>query len=47
MFVLANKFVTVHNQTDELNENLESKVAERTAEVQKSMNEIKSLKISR
>ncbi|MCB1143126.1 MAG: SpoIIE family protein phosphatase [Leptospiraceae bacterium] len=43
MFVLANKFVTVHNQTDELNENLESKVAERTAEVQKSMNEIKSL----
>lgn len=45
MFLLGNKFVDVHNQTDELNENLEKKVEERTKEVIEKMQVIQALNI--
>lgn len=45
MFLLGNKFVEVHNQTDELNENLENKVKERTKEVIEKMELINNLKV--
>lgn len=42
--VLANRFISVHNEIEELNENLEHKVEERTKELSESLNEIKLLK---
>ncbi len=45
MFLLGNKFVEVHNETDELNENLESKVKARTKEVEEKMDEVQKLKV--
>lgn len=45
MFILATKFVKVQNETDELNENLELKVKERTLEVTQKMEEVQALKI--
>ncbi|HBS05588.1 MAG TPA: stage II sporulation protein E [Leptospiraceae bacterium] len=43
--VLANRFVRVHNQVEELNQNLEKKVEKRTEELQKSLQEIQTLKV--
>ncbi|MBE7413568.1 MAG: SpoIIE family protein phosphatase [Leptospiraceae bacterium] len=43
--VLANKFLRVHNQVEELNAHLERKVEERTAELQKTLTEVKELKV--
>lgn len=45
MFILANKFVDVQNETDDLNANLENKVKERTIQVTKKMEEIQTLKV--
>jgi len=42
--VLANRFLTVHNQVEELNESLERKVEDRTKELQKTLNEVQGLK---
>ncbi|MCE9500387.1 MAG: SpoIIE family protein phosphatase, partial [Leptospira sp.] len=43
--VLANRFLRVHNQVEELNTHLERKVEERTAELQNTLNEVKTLKV--
>lgn len=45
MFMIANKTVEIHNQTEELNATLEEKVIERTREVTSKMEEIKALKV--
>lgn len=42
--MLANRFLTVYNQVEELNENLERKVTERTAQLQKTLGEVQVLK---
>ncbi|MCS6985300.1 MAG: SpoIIE family protein phosphatase [Leptospiraceae bacterium] len=42
--VLANRFVRVHNEVEELNVSLEKKVQERTRELQQTLNEVKALK---
>lgn len=42
--ILANRFVSVHNQVEELNQNLEQKVKQRTTELQKSLENIQTLK---
>ncbi|MBU41868.1 MAG: stage II sporulation protein E [Spirochaetaceae bacterium] len=42
---LANRFVRVHNQVEELNQNLEKKVEKRTEELQQSLQEIRALKV--
>ena len=42
--ILANKFVRVHNEVEDLNRNLEKKVAERTAELNESLQQIRALK---
>jgi len=42
--VLANRFISVHNEIEELNENLEQKVEDRTKELSKSLDEIRFLK---
>ncbi len=44
-FVLANKFVRVHKEVEELNEKLEQKVIERTEQLQKTLSEVRSLKL--
>lgn len=44
-FVLANKFVRVHNEAEELNEKLEQKVIERTEQLQKTLAEVQNLKL--
>ncbi|TGM98542.1 SpoIIE family protein phosphatase [Leptospira dzoumogneensis] len=43
-FILANRFVRVHNEVEELNASLEEKVRQRTNDLQKSLSEIKELK---
>ncbi len=43
--ILANRFLRVHNQVEELNANLEQKVVERTEQLQKSLNEVHELKV--
>lgn len=43
-FVLANRFLRVHNEVEELNENLEKKVEERTAELNESLKKVQTLK---
>lgn len=43
--ILANRFVRVHNQVEELNQNLEKKVEKRTEELQKTLQEIRTLKV--
>ncbi|EPG66627.1 stage II sporulation protein E [Leptospira wolffii] len=43
-FILANRFVRVHNEVEELNASLEEKVRKRTDDLQKSLSEIKELK---
>ncbi|MCS7204063.1 MAG: SpoIIE family protein phosphatase [Leptospiraceae bacterium] len=43
-FVLANKFLRVYQEVEELNVHLEEKVKERTAELQLSLDEIRRLK---
>ncbi|MBP9889065.1 MAG: SpoIIE family protein phosphatase [Leptospiraceae bacterium] len=42
--VLANRFISVHNEIEELNLNLEHKVEDRTKELSKSLDEIRFLK---
>ncbi|MBS0616899.1 MAG: SpoIIE family protein phosphatase [Spirochaetes bacterium] len=42
--VLANRFLNVHNQVEELNANLERKVEERTHELQESLVRVQDLK---
>ena len=42
--VLANRFISIHNEIEELNENLEEKVENRTRELSTSLDEIKTLK---
>lgn len=44
-FVLANKFLRVHNEVEELNANLEQKVIERTEQLQKTLSEVQNLKL--
>ncbi len=43
-FILANRFVRVHNEVEELNASLEEKVKKRTADLQKSLSEVRELK---
>ncbi len=43
-FVLANKFLRVYREVEELNLHLEEKVKERTKELQESLNQIQKLK---
>lgn len=45
MFILANRFLKVHNQVEELNLNLDRKVKERTSRLQDTLNQIRELKI--
>ncbi|MDX1959715.1 MAG: SpoIIE family protein phosphatase [Leptospiraceae bacterium] len=42
--VLANKFLRVYNQVEELNESLEHKVTQRTEQLQNTLNEVRELK---
>lgn len=42
--MLANRFLTVHNQVEELNANLEKKVEERTRELKESLVRVQDLK---
>lgn len=42
--ILANQFVRVHNQVEELNHNLEQKVEERTRELQDTLKKVQDLK---
>ena len=42
--ILANRFLRVHNEVEELNTNLEQKVEARTAELQNTLEEISNLK---
>ncbi len=43
-FILANQFVRVHNQVEDLNRNLELKVEERTRELQQTLQRVQDLK---
>lgn len=43
-FVLANRFLRLHKQVEDLNSNLEQKVEQRTKELQNSLDEIRFLK---
>ena len=43
--ILANRFLRVHNQVEELNASLERKVEERTHQLQKSLNDVRELKV--
>ena len=43
-FTLANKFVNVHNQVEELNITLDDKVKDRTAELRETLSEVRALK---
>ncbi|MCB1168927.1 MAG: SpoIIE family protein phosphatase [Leptospiraceae bacterium] len=43
--ILANRFVRVHNQVEELNQSLEKKVEKRTEQLQNSLQEIQTLKV--
>lgn len=43
--ILANRFVRVNEQVEELNASLERKVEQRTAELQESLQEVRSLKV--
>jgi hypothetical protein len=43
--VLANRFLRVHNEVEELNANLEKKVEERTRELQKTLTQVQTLKL--
>ncbi|MCB1143690.1 MAG: SpoIIE family protein phosphatase [Leptospiraceae bacterium] len=45
MFILANKLVELHNYTEELNENLEKKVEDRTKELNETLNTVNELKV--
>ena len=42
--VLANRFMTVHNSVEELNEQLEQKVLDRTQRLQETLSEVQDLK---
>ncbi|HMV41300.1 MAG TPA: SpoIIE family protein phosphatase [Leptospiraceae bacterium] len=44
-FVLANRFLRVHSQVEELNLTLEKKVEERTRELQKTLTQVQALKL--
>ncbi|HRG46872.1 MAG TPA: 7TM diverse intracellular signaling domain-containing protein [Leptospiraceae bacterium] len=44
-FVLANRFLRVHNEVEELNATLEKKVEERTRELQKTLTQVQTLKL--
>ncbi len=43
--VLANRFLRVHNEVEELNVNLEKKVEDRTAQLQNTLTEVQNLKV--
>ena len=43
--ILANRFLRVHNQVEELNASLERKVEERTLQLQKSLSDVRELKV--
>ena len=42
--ILANRFLRLHNEVEELNQNLEKKVAKRTEELQQTLTEVHHLK---
>jgi hypothetical protein len=44
-FILANRFLRIHKEVEELNEDLEKKVEARTEELQDSLKEIQALKV--
>lgn len=44
-FILANRFLRIHHEVEELNANLEKKVEKRTSELQESLQEIQALKV--
>lgn len=44
-FILANRFLRIHNEVEELNEDLELKVEERTEELKASLDEVQALKV--
>jgi hypothetical protein len=44
-FILANRFLRIHKEVEELNEDLELKVEERTEELQKTLGEVQELKV--
>lgn len=44
--ILSNRFVRVHNQAEDLNQNLEQKVRQRTKELQTALTEVNELKLS-
>jgi len=43
--ILANRFLSVHNEVENLNANLEKKVEERTNELQKTLERVQELKV--
>ena len=43
--ILANRFMRVHNEVEELNANLEKQVEDRTLQLQKSLTDIRTLKV--
>ncbi len=43
--VLANRFVRLNRENEELNQNLEKKVEQRTEELQRTLNEVRTLKV--
>lgn len=45
-FILSNRFVRVHNEVEDLNQNLEKKVILRTEELQKALTRVNELKLS-
>ncbi|TGK33389.1 histidine kinase [Leptospira gomenensis] len=45
VFILANRFLSVHNEAEELNRDLDLKVRERTGQLQDTLDQIRELKI--
>lgn len=43
--ILANRFVRLHNEVEDLNKNLEAKVEERTEELNNTLSEVRALKV--
>ncbi|MDV6235578.1 SpoIIE family protein phosphatase [Leptospira ellisii] len=45
VFILANRFLSVHNEAEELNRDLDRKVRERTGQLQDTLDQIRELKV--
>ncbi|RHX92535.1 histidine kinase [Leptospira stimsonii] len=45
VFILANRFLRVHNEVEELNRDLDQKVKERTGQLQDTLSQIQELKV--